>query len=178
MMPYITLTGILLSLIGVFFLYIPTKRIEISFIGLFTIVIGASLLVPLCTNLLMKLFNPITKVFFFGIIGKLAPRNINRSLSRTTVAIAALMVAVSVIVGVSIMIGSFRQTVVSWLGTTLTADIFISSPNTSGGITSSFAEDLTDKIDDLENVKTIATARSIRLQTKKYGFCFININFK
>ena len=42
----------------------------------------------------------------------MAPRDIVRSLSRTSVAIAALMTAVSVIVGVSIMIGSFRGTVV------------------------------------------------------------------
>ena len=56
----------------------------------------------------------------------MAPRDINRSLSRTSVAIAALMTAVSVIVGVSIMIGSFRGTVVEWLNQTLRADIYIS----------------------------------------------------
>jgi putative ABC transport system permease protein len=44
------------------------------------------------------------------------------------VAIAALMIAVSVIVGVSIMIGSFRQTVDTWLNNTLQADVFLSPP--------------------------------------------------
>jgi putative ABC transport system permease protein len=58
----------------------------------------------------------------------MAPRDIERSLSRTSVAIAALMTAVSVIVGVSIMIGSFRQTVVQWLDQTLQADVYISPP--------------------------------------------------
>ncbi|MEZ4640754.1 MAG: hypothetical protein R2856_38325 [Caldilineaceae bacterium] len=38
-----------------------------------------------------------------------------RSLSRTSVAIAALMVSVSVIIGVGVMIGSFRLTVEQWL---------------------------------------------------------------
>ena len=45
-------------------------------------------------------------------------RDILRSLSRTAVAVAALMVAVSVIVGLSIMIGSFRGTVASSTGST------------------------------------------------------------
>ncbi|MFN8576184.1 MAG: FtsX-like permease family protein [Candidatus Sericytochromatia bacterium] len=172
LLPYISSTGILFGLIGLIFLYIPTKRIEISFIGLFTIILGASLLVPILTNLLMKIFSHLATIIL-GVVGKLAPRNINRSLSRTTVAIAALMVAVSVIVGVSIMIGSFRQTVVSWLETTLTADIFISSANSSGGISNSVANDLTNKISTLENVKSIATARSIRLQTNNYGFVLL-----
>lgn len=173
LLPLITFSGLLMAGLGTAFLFIPTKRIEVSFIGLFTIVIGAALLVPILTNLLMNLFIPLTQSIL-GVIGKLAPRSINRSLSRTTVAIAALMVAVSVIVGVSIMIGSFRQTVVSWLGTTLTADIFISSVNSKGGISNSVANNLTDNISKIPNVKNVATARSIRLETKKYGFVLLS----
>jgi putative ABC transport system permease protein len=41
------------------------------------------------------------------------------------------MVAVSVIVGVSIMVGSFRVTVVQWLDQTLQADIYVSPPSTT-----------------------------------------------
>jgi putative ABC transport system permease protein len=67
----------------------------------------------------------------FGVLGKLAPRDILRSLSRTSVAIAALMVSVSVIIGVSVMVGSFRGTVVSWLDQTLQADIYVSPPTTT-----------------------------------------------
>ncbi|MGA1476090.1 MAG: ABC transporter permease, partial [Prochlorothrix sp.] len=66
-----------------------------------------------------------------GSIGRMAPRDILRSLSRSSVAIAALMVSVSVIVGVSVMIGSFRGTVVSWLDQTLQADIYVSPPTTT-----------------------------------------------
>ena len=41
------------------------------------------------------------------------------------------MVAVSVIVGVSIMVGSFRVTVVQWLDQTLQADIYVTPPSTT-----------------------------------------------
>ena len=52
------------------------------------------------------------------------------------VAVAALMVAVSVIIGVGVMIGSFRQTVELWLDDVLQADIFISSPIVGAGVDS------------------------------------------
>ncbi|MEZ4580599.1 MAG: hypothetical protein R3A10_02885 [Caldilineaceae bacterium] len=55
-------------------------------------------------------------------------------------AVAALMVAVSVIIGVGIMIGSFRNTVVQWLDDVLQADIFISPPSLSSNqVTASMA---------------------------------------
>ncbi|RYY00226.1 ABC transporter permease, partial [bacterium] len=173
LLPWITVAGLVLGLIGVGLLFVPSKRIEISFVGLFVIVIGSSLLVPFFTSLLMKIAAPITERIA-GIIGKLAPRSINRSLSRTTVSIAALMVAVSVIVGVSIMIGSFRQTVISWLDTTLTADIFISSTASNAGISDGLANQLTKDIEALDGVKDSATARSTRLQTSKYGFVLLS----
>jgi putative ABC transport system permease protein len=50
------------------------------------------------------------------------------TLSRTAPAIAALVVAVSVTVGLGVMIGSFRGTLVRWLESTLQADIYVSLP--------------------------------------------------
>ncbi len=62
----------------------------------------------------------------------MAARDVVATLSRTSVAIAALMIAVSVTIGVGLMVGSFRQTVVQWLDVTLRADIYISAPGLSG----------------------------------------------
>jgi putative ABC transport system permease protein len=42
------------------------------------------------------------------------------------------MVAVSVTIGVSVMIASFRSTVVNWLDLTLVADIYVSAPTPGG----------------------------------------------
>ena len=58
----------------------------------------------------------------------MAPRSVLTTLSRTAVAIAALMVAVSVTIGVGLMVDSFRKSVVTWLGQTLSNDIYISAP--------------------------------------------------
>src|SRR5690606_12947362 len=93
-------------------------------------ILGAALLAPLLTLGLMA----VAQRFggrVGGLIGRMAPRAIVRALSRTSVAIAALMVAVSVIIGVGVMISSFRTTVELWLEDVLQADIFISPPSLS-----------------------------------------------
>jgi putative ABC transport system permease protein len=56
-----------------------------------------------------------------------AARAVTKAISRTSVAIASLMVAVSVTIGVSLMIDSFRATVINWLDLTLRADVYISA---------------------------------------------------
>jgi putative ABC transport system permease protein len=59
----------------------------------------------------------------------MAPRDVVTSLSRTAVALAALMVAVSVTIGVSLMVGSFRHTVSAWMDQSLQGDIYIQTPS-------------------------------------------------
>lgn len=134
LLPWLVLSWLGLTAIGVGFLKIPQAGIVIAFAGLFTILLGAALLTPPLTVLFVNLLQPLTSQTL-GVIGRLAPRDIVRSLSRTSVAIAALMVAVSVIVGVSIMIGSFRGTVIQWLDQTLQADIYITTPSTTANRT-------------------------------------------
>jgi putative ABC transport system permease protein len=65
----------------------------------------------------------------------MAARDVVATLSRTSVAIAALMIAVSVTIGVGLMVGSFRQTVIQWLDQTLRADVYVSAPGFSGART-------------------------------------------
>lgn len=52
-----------------------------------------------------------------------------RSLSRASVAIVASMTAVSVIVGVSLMVRSFRQKFANFFGLTLQTDIYMLTPS-------------------------------------------------
>jgi len=127
LVPVMTAAGIAANLLGLLLMRLPTTSVFISFGALFCIVIGSALFTPLALLVLMRLTAPLTSQLF-GVIGRMAPRAVTRSLSRTAIAVAALTVAVSVIVGVSVMIGSFRNTVANWLDTTLAADIYISPP--------------------------------------------------
>ncbi|MCX6029552.1 MAG: ABC transporter permease [Chloroflexi bacterium] len=108
-------------------LAIPTKSLVISFAGIFFVTIGFALLSPVVTLGLLGGVTPVTSRLF-GVLGRMAPRSVTGALSRTAIAIASLMIAVSVTVGVGLMVGSFRTTVVSWLGQTLRGDIYVSAP--------------------------------------------------
>ncbi|MCC6975634.1 MAG: FtsX-like permease family protein [Anaerolineae bacterium] len=126
--PALTVIG--LVIVGGAFALLSTDQLALSFAGLFAIILGFSLLTPVVSLVLMHLVRPITGAAA-GVLGLIAPRSIIRSLSRTSVAVAALMVAVSVIVGVSAMVGSFRRDVQVWLENTIRADILIGPPSIS-----------------------------------------------
>ncbi len=118
---------LVLGALGLLMLWLPGVSLIITFAGLFAVLIACAFLTPSLTTGLMRGLTPVGGRIL-GAIGRMAPRDIVRSLSRTSVAVAALMIAVSVIVGVSIMIGSFRQTVDQWLNNTLQADVYLSPP--------------------------------------------------
>ena len=67
-----------------------------------------------------------------GLLGKLlgvetllASRSLVASLGRTSVLVGALATAVAMMTSVGIMVGSFRQTVVSWMNNQLPADLYV-----------------------------------------------------
>jgi len=127
LLPLITGAAAVLIGLGAVLLVLPTTNLFISFGALFCVVVGGALFTPIALVLMMRAIEPLLSRWF-GILGRMAPRAVERSLSRTAIAVAALTIAVSVIVGVSVMISSFRNTVADWLETTLGADIYISSP--------------------------------------------------
>jgi putative ABC transport system permease protein len=125
LVPALTAIGLGLGAGGWLLLNWASHSLPLSFAALFIILMGAALLTPLATRLLMRAIQPLTGRLL-GLIGVMAPRDIVRSLSRTAVTIAALMLAVTVIIGVSLMIDSFRGTVSTWLDSILAADIYVS----------------------------------------------------
>ncbi len=156
-LPWLWVAWILLTGLGVLFLSVHGNLV-ITFAGLFAVLVGAALLTPPLTAIMMRLAAPLTG-WAFGVLGRMAPRDITRSLSRTSVAVAALMTAVSVIVGVSIMIGSFRHTVVQWLDQTLQADVYVSPPTiTANRVIGSLAPDIVAEIRTWPGIEEIVTS--------------------
>jgi putative ABC transport system permease protein len=60
-----------------------------------------------------------------GAEGLIAGRSLVASLSRTSIIVTALATAISMMISVGVMVGSFRETVEVWLDNQLRADIFI-----------------------------------------------------
>ncbi|MDQ7025713.1 MAG: FtsX-like permease family protein [Anaerolineae bacterium] len=157
-----TITGVALGflVLGYLLLQIQTTSIVISFGALFFVIFGGALFTPIVLLLSMRLVTPVTNRLF-GVLGRMAPRAIIRSLSRTSVAVAALTIAVSVIIGVSVMIGSFRNTIANWLENTLTADIYIAPPRLTANQAGTDVDPLLrDIIAAVEGVERVATNRT------------------
>lgn len=159
-LPWLSLAGIGFLLLGAALL-IPEWHLIVAFVGLFAVILGCALLTPLLTLGLMICIHWFGDRFM-GIVERMAPRYVIRSISRTSVAVAALMVAVSVIIGVGVMIGSFRTTVEQWLNDVLQADIYVMAPGLSTNQGSNtMGPSLVEHLAQQPGVKQTATTRGV-----------------
>ena len=160
LMPWISGFAIVLLVVGALLL-MPDLGIVVSFAGLFAVILGSALLTPLLTQGLMNGAQRVAGAFS-GIIGRMAPRYVTRSLSRTSVAVAALMVSVSVIIGVGVMIDSFRGTVSVWLNDVLQADIYVSPPSLNANqVLTSLEPDTLRQLEAFPGIVRTATQRGV-----------------
>jgi putative ABC transport system permease protein len=156
--------GLLLSITGYLVFQVPGNHLVFGFGGTLLVVVGLAMFSPLLMKLLLTVLRPaLGKTFGFS--GNMAPGNLLNSISRTAVAVSALMVAVAVTIGVSLMIDSFRFTVTQWLEQTLQSDVYISVPGFNANssflpIDPSVIEQLRMR-DDIERLDTLRATRAI-----------------
>ena len=127
-LPTISLIGLIIGLVGGGILLLPNGGIIAGYSSLLFVIIGFSLFIPALMVGLAAVIRPIFGALS-GLIGKMSVRGVVTELSRTSVAVAALVVAVAASVGVGVMVDSFRVTVVSWLESQLQADIYVQPPS-------------------------------------------------
>lgn len=162
-----SLLGVLLAVGGTVVLWLSGRTLALSFAGMFMILLGLSCLVPAGMAGIMR-----CAAWAFGRVGsvpgRLAPRAVVRALSRTSIAVAALMVALAVTIGVGVMIESFRSTVENWLDLTLRADIYVSRPVIAGGRPpASLDPELVDLLAGLPGVSDVEAFRSLTVESDR-----------
>lgn len=103
----------------------PVGRIPLfGYLSALAIVTGAALLVPAALFALVRVSRaPLRRVF--GVDGLLAHANLASAIPRLSISVAALAAALSMMVAIAVMVGSFRETVSYWVNQTLLADLFI-----------------------------------------------------
>lgn len=140
-LPTVSGAGVLLAAVGGGVLYLSSS-VDGSFVGLFGVILGMALLTPIATVALMGWLRPLAGRAF-GVLGRMAAGGVTAGLSRTAPAIAALTIAVATTIGVAVMVGSFRGSLIEWLDRTLSADVYIAParPGGTGGATESVAID-------------------------------------
>ena len=152
------LMSLLLILGGLAMAFFSGKSINLGLTSIFLILFGFGLLTPVLTLLFMKVFE---RFFgsFLGILGRLPARMVSAEISRTGIAIAALMIAVSATIGMDLMIGSFRQTVAQWVHFSLPADLYVSLPGEKMTADKAMEDHrLKEKIANLDGVQMLSSA--------------------
>ncbi len=99
-----------------------------------------------------------------GVEAFLASRSLAGSLRRTSVLVAALCTAVAMMTAVGIMVGSFRQTVVSWMDSELPADLYLRpAGNSATDQHPTISVALSDAIGKLPGVQTVQRIRAYEI---------------
>ncbi|HKZ55669.1 MAG TPA: ABC transporter permease [Anaerolineales bacterium] len=154
-LPRTTASGLLLLLAGLLALSWKTLGLTGSFAALLAVMVGCALLTPVLTVGILGLAPR-----RLGMLTSMAARAIWRGLSRTGMAIASLTVALSVTIGISVMISSFRGTVENWLNLTVRADYYVSSPVIGGtrpGAT--LSPDIAEQLRPISGIDALETFR-------------------
>jgi putative ABC transport system permease protein len=161
------IAGIVTLTITSFLLLFWSHHIYVGLTAAFGLLLGFSLL----SALLVCVTNPPLKYLlslFFGLPGKTAASNIRQNIGRTSVAIAAFMVALSMTIGLGSMIDSFRQSLMWWMETQLKADIYIGSTTDGFEVPEKFFDELNHvprlgDIDPYRNIQVIYQGKSVSL---------------
>jgi putative ABC transport system permease protein len=150
---------------GVLTLSLAPRSLIGAFAGLFLVILAAALAIPLCAALLLRLAEPILDAGF-GVPGSLAARGVTASLSRTGVATAALAVAVATVIGVGLMIASFRGSVERWLDSTLLGDFYAEVEDWAVSADDPFADTDLASIAAIPGVRGLSLLQFTRLPTE------------
>ena len=107
------------------------RSVFAGFAALFLLLVSVAALTPSVLRALARVAS--RAISGISSVGRLALEDVAASLSRTGVAVAALGMAVAAMIGVSIMVESFRVSLRHWLAQTMRADIYVAAPGPGVG---------------------------------------------
>lgn len=127
----------------------------------------------LCCPPVLRLFQHVLVGSLRGsrwVRARLAAANLGRALRRNGVAVAAMSVGLAMLVSVSVMIASFRQTVEIWIDQTIRADLYLSrASRLVKGADVRLPADLLDRIREVRGVADADGFRGLRVRDPRGG---------
>ncbi len=164
LLPLLSSIGLVVMLFGIAIATIPSNSLVFGFSALMLVIVGYALILPYISyrvsGWLMRKASNVSPTLSMALGG------IQRNISRTGLAMAALTVAVSATFGVDVMIGSFRQSVDDWLGNTLVSDVYIAAPASASNDTDGNLEPaILSLIDNPNLIKSISTGLDIAVSS-------------
>jgi putative ABC transport system permease protein len=122
----LVIVSVLLALAALLTIAGSSRSLLAGFVALFMLLLSVAALTPAALRALAGAAAAIAARF--SPVARLACADIAASLSRTGVAIAALGMALTAMIGVAIMVESFRESLREWLIQSLRADVYVSAP--------------------------------------------------
>ncbi len=149
----------------------------ISYIGLFSILIGLFLFLPILVGLLARSMQPPLR-WFLGIEARLAADNLIRSPARTGVVIGALAAGVSLMIQTAGVGRSNEEPIKKWIEQVIQADAFVFSGSLTSA-NSSLAPMrplVREKIEQVEGVERVVGLRFVRPVFRNSMICMVAID--
>ncbi|MFQ5443278.1 MAG: FtsX-like permease family protein [Nitrospinales bacterium] len=137
-----------------------------GFASVFLLILGFSLLSPSLLVITRDALRGLCKRLFHG-EGLLACLNLVQNVGRNSIAVSSLAIAFMMIISMSIMVTSFRQTVIVWIGQTLRADLFV---RTAGGTNIDYQYTLPETpVEKLKKIPGVAAVDLFRAMDISYN---------
>jgi len=128
----LAIVSVLLALAAGVAIAASSRSLLVGFVALFLLLLSVAAVTPAALRALAQ------SVAQLGArvspVVRLACADVAASLSRTGVAIAALGMALTAMIGVAVMVESFRASLREWLIQTMRADVYVSAPGVSDSL--------------------------------------------
>jgi putative ABC transport system permease protein len=111
--------------------YFSERSLFAGFVALFLLLLTVAAITPAMLRALAQIAARVAGRF--SPMARLALGDVAASLSRTGVAISALGLAIAAMIGVSVMVESFRESLRAYLERTIRADLYIAAPGPGFG---------------------------------------------
>jgi putative ABC transport system permease protein len=158
--------ALLLAILGALAAQVPAigGKPLLGYLSALLFVASAAMLAPLVVyHATSAASSPLGRAL--GVEALLASRSLGGSLRRTSVLVGALATAIAMMTSVGIMVGSFRQTVLTWLDSELPADLYLAPAGALGGdLHPTIAPEVADRIAATPGVESVNRLRAYEVQ--------------
>ena len=153
-----------------------TRQAFGGFACAFFVLAGFSLLAPFATLAAERITRPLARAL--GIEVALGARALRESVARASTVVAALMVAVGMLVALTVMVGSFRRTVDTWITQSLRGDLYIEpAGHRASASATSLPHALIDAAGRLPGVAAVDTYRGTPIRYRDALAFVVGVDF-
>ncbi len=128
---WLLISGAILAVAVAAIVQFSERSLFAGFVALFLLLLTVAAVTPALLRGLARLAAAIAGRF--SPVARLALSDVSASLSRTGVAVAALGLSIAAMIGVSVMVESFRESLRAYLTRTIRADFYITAPGPGFG---------------------------------------------